>query len=209
MATHNLEANGMLELFHHSWKAVLTPQCQDRMWKKELLWILLGLRKVPHAALNTSPAEALCGQSLATPANVSQTLTELTTPSDVSRALKQIMPDKTTYNTARKVHFPKELGQTKYAFVRTDAHRHPLSHIYSGPHRVLQQRGKCYQMSVDGSMTWVSIDRLKPAYIFIGSIAGMTSTRSNHAPQVMWHAVHQLYKVLSRYPVQFFQESLT
>ncbi|XP_066958902.1 uncharacterized protein [Macrobrachium rosenbergii] len=109
-ATYNPEANGMVEHLHLSLKAALTTKYQDERWRKELPWILLALRTFPHSAFNASPAEALYRQSLAIPADVLQDPTQPTTCSGVRRALEQIMPAKTTYESARKAYVLEELG---------------------------------------------------------------------------------------------------
>ncbi|XP_066947125.1 uncharacterized protein [Macrobrachium rosenbergii] len=125
MAAYNPEANGMIEQFHCPLKAVLKTKCQDRRWRKELPWILLGLRTVPHAAFSTSPVEALYRQSIAIKADVFQKTTGPTTPTDVCRALNK---------SCQK----KEWAEIKYVFIRTDPHWHHLSPFYSGPHQILQ-----------------------------------------------------------------------
>ncbi|XP_066945216.1 uncharacterized protein [Macrobrachium rosenbergii] len=167
-AAYNPEAIGIIEQFHSSLKVALTVKCQDGRWRKELPWILLGLRKAPHAAFNVLPVEALYRQSLA---DFFQNPTQPTTPSDVRRVLKQIMSEKRTYHAARKVYMFEEICRTKFAFIRVHTHRPrppqppTPSPMYFGPHRILQHRDKCYQMSVVGRTTWVSTDRLKTAYI--------------------------------------------
>ncbi|XP_066958903.1 uncharacterized protein [Macrobrachium rosenbergii] len=113
-ATYIPEVNGMVKHLHLYLKAALTTKCQDKRWRKELLWVLLALRTSLHSAFNASPAEALYRQSLAIPADVLQDPAQPTTPSGVRRALGQIMPAKTTYEPARKAYVLEETGLDKF-----------------------------------------------------------------------------------------------
>ncbi|XP_066956317.1 uncharacterized protein [Macrobrachium rosenbergii] len=133
-------------------------------WRKELSWVLLDLRTSPDAAFDASPAEALYGQALMLLADTFQDPPSPTSPFDIPKALEWIMPAKMTYDTTKKVYVSNEVQNVKYAFIRVDAHRALLSPAYSGPYRI-QTRNKAYQMTVDGRTVWVSIDRLKPAYL--------------------------------------------
>ncbi|XP_066964275.1 uncharacterized protein [Macrobrachium rosenbergii] len=162
---YNPEMNGMVEQLHHSLKSALTTRCQGWSWRKELPWVLLGLRTTPHTVFSTLLAEALYSQTLTIPADIFQDMTEPTTFPDVHRALENVMQAKTTYYVVKKDYVPEDPKTAKYAFVRLDAYMLPLSPAYSGPHLILQHREKAYQLTVDGKITWVSINRLKPAYI--------------------------------------------
>ncbi|XP_066971780.1 uncharacterized protein [Macrobrachium rosenbergii] len=136
MTAYNQEANSILGRLHQLLKASLTASCQGRSWRKELPWVLLGLRMTPHAAFNASPAEVLYGQGLTLPAVVFQDQKSPISPSDTQKAVERIMPAKTTYHLTRNVYTPNELQNTKYAFIRLDAHRPPA---YSGPYRIIQR----------------------------------------------------------------------
>ena len=62
-------------------------------------------------------------------------------------------------------HLPTSLASCKYIFVRNDAHRTPLTRPYRGPYLVVDRNPKAYRLRVSGRLDWVSIDRLKPAYL--------------------------------------------
>ncbi|XP_066961093.1 uncharacterized protein [Macrobrachium rosenbergii] len=123
--THNPEANGIIKRLHQSLKASLTARCQGGSWRKELPWVLLGLRTSPHSSFDASSAESLYEQALTLPGDIFQHLMSLTSPSDICKALEPIMPAKTTYDMAKKLYVPNELLEGKYAFIRVDAHRAP------------------------------------------------------------------------------------
>ncbi|XP_066937355.1 uncharacterized protein [Macrobrachium rosenbergii] len=86
--SYNPEANGIIERLPQSLKASLTDRRQGRSRRKELPWVLLGLRTPPHTTFNASPAEALYGQLLPLPTDVFQYPTSPTSPSDTRKALE-------------------------------------------------------------------------------------------------------------------------
>ncbi|KAK3855829.1 hypothetical protein Pcinc_037794 [Petrolisthes cinctipes] len=49
--------------------------------------------------------------------------------------------------------------------VRNDTHRSPLTRPYHGPYAVLRRNPKAFHLSIAGGSDWVSINRLKPAYL--------------------------------------------
>ena len=155
-----------MERFHRTLKAALTARCNGPHWRRELPWVLLGIRTTPHAALNTSPAEALYGQALQIPADILLDDCQPLTTKDVRNKVSKIMPTK-TYTREKTIYIPKDLKVAPYVFMRVDLHRPPLSPPYTGPHQVLQRKEKAFKILLDGGESWVSIDRLKPAYIAI------------------------------------------
>ncbi|XP_066980500.1 uncharacterized protein [Macrobrachium rosenbergii] len=46
-----------------------------------------------------------------------------------------------------------------------DAHRPPLTRPYRGPYRVVNRASKAYLINIHGREDWVSVDRLKPAFL--------------------------------------------
>ena len=49
--------------------------------------------------------------------------------------------------------------------MRVDASKPPLTPPYVGPYKVLQRKEKSFQLQIRNAKDWVSIDRLKPAYL--------------------------------------------
>ena len=49
--------------------------------------------------------------------------------------------------------------------MRVDAAKPPLTSPYVGPFKVLQRKEKTFQLQIRNTLDWVSIDRLKPAYL--------------------------------------------
>ena len=70
-----------------------------------------------------------------------------------------------THKTVYPWHLPKSLYACKYVFVRNDTHKSLLTHPYRGPYAILECNSKAYHLSIARGSNWVSIDRLKPAYL--------------------------------------------
>ncbi|XP_066947101.1 uncharacterized protein [Macrobrachium rosenbergii] len=80
-----------------------------------------------------------------------------------------------TYTNRTSPFMPPSLSPTTHVFVRNDAVRPPLTRPYRGPFPVLERNKKAFQVAVHGKEDWVSIDRLKPA--FLEEDVGGTSRR--------------------------------
>ncbi|KZC08079.1 hypothetical protein WN55_10800 [Dufourea novaeangliae] len=66
----------------------------------------------------------------------------------------------------RKIFVFKHLDNVSHVFVRVDAVRGPLQNPYEGPFPVVCRSGKTFIVRIRGKDTTISIDRLKPAYVF-------------------------------------------
>ena len=162
---YNPEANGMVERMHRTLKAALIARCQDSSWTSHLPWVLLGLRTTPKEGADVSCAEMVYGDPLVIPAEFFPG-----TPSspDLVRLRALVgkhAPCPQTYQPARPTHIPASLTSATHVFVRTDAHRPPLTPPYQGPFKILQRKAKTLLLQMKGAPDWVSIDRVKPAYL--------------------------------------------
>ena len=70
------------------------------------------------------------------------------------------------HHATAKVHLPSTIEKAKYVYVRTDAVRAPLVRPYTGPFRVLEKSAKYFKIWKNGRPDNISIDRLKPAFIY-------------------------------------------
>ena len=127
---------------------------------------MLDLRSAPHEALQASPAEAVYGKTLRLPADVIPTNEEYQSIEDIRTSAEQLLPTRQTYaEAARKIFIPTHLRHSPSVYERIDNHRTPLSPINEGHFPVLQRSDKAFQINKDGTLDWVSINRLKPAFI--------------------------------------------
>lgn len=91
---------------------------------------------------------------------------------------KQFAPCRPTRSNHHHSYIPTDLMTCKFVFIREDASQPPLSSPYKGPYLVLSRKIKCFQVQLDTRTDWISIDRLKPAYIDAEQHSHHTTTRS-------------------------------
>ncbi|XP_035893477.1 uncharacterized protein LOC118503838 [Anopheles stephensi] len=162
------QANGLIERWHRTLKAAIC--CKDTTrWSEHLPLFLLGLRTTYKEDIGASPAELVYGTTLTIPAEF---VAEKPPPPDQSdfaetlrEAMSNIRPTKTAWHTNRTAFVHADLNKCTHVFVRNDTVRPALTTPYQGPYRILQRSSKSFQILVNGQTSWVSIDRLKPAYI--------------------------------------------
>uniref|UniRef100_A0A0P4VUF2 Integrase catalytic domain-containing protein n=1 Tax=Scylla olivacea TaxID=85551 RepID=A0A0P4VUF2_SCYOL len=162
---YNPAANGMVEQTHRTLKAALMARCNGPDWKAQLPWVLLGMHTSPKEELGVSPPKWCSGRLSRYQAKFFPQPTVLQT---TTTSLHYVKPWGSTGHVSR--HIRSCLHDTfqsysTHVFVRNDAHRSPLTRPYRGPYAVLERNRKAYRLSIAGRSDWVSIDRLKPAYV--------------------------------------------
>ena len=78
--------------------------------------------------------------------------------------VRTLVPIPTSQHEVALASIPNTLQQAKFVFIRRDAHRTPLQHLYEGPFKVLQPGHKTFKIDIGGQTEKISIDRLKPAH---------------------------------------------
>ena len=163
----NPASNGMIERFHRTLKQSLTARCSTADWFYQLPWILLGLRTTPKVDIGSSPAEMVFGEPIVVPGEFfphesKNDSLELRRAQNAAAKFKPIMPR----NNKRATYVPESIKTSEFVFVRNDSHRPHLSGPYKGPFKVLHRSDKAYKIRVHSNKDdWVSIDRLKPAFL--------------------------------------------
>ena len=116
--------------------------------------------------------------------------TELRPPTPgLQDTLQRFIPCQQTYNATRKSYLPADLKSVSHVFIRVDAAKPPLTPPYTGPYKVLQRKEKSYKIQIRNSTDWISIDRLKPAYLLQDDQPDVTFSRAGrplrgrHLPQ--------------------------
>ena len=162
--TYNPKANGMVERLHRTLKAALMMKCDTDNWVTNLPWVLLGLRTTPKEGTNATAAEMTYGDNLQVPGDffASPGRTSL---QDIHHEVKKYVPCQPTYKSDRKIYVPPDLHKLGYVFLRIDSQRPPLTPPYIGPFAVQERKEKVFKVVILDKPKWVSIDRLKPAYI--------------------------------------------
>ena len=174
---YNPEANGMIERFHRSLKAALMSRCSSERWKAELPWVMLGLRTTPSEDDKHSPAERVYGDQLRVPADFFRLPQDLPPP-DLQEAVQKFIPCRQTYHPTRQTHLPANLSTATHVFVRVDAVKPPLTPPYTGPYLVHSRKDKAFQLKIRNALEWISIDRLKPAYLLDDDHPDISFSRS-------------------------------
>ena len=162
--SYNPEANGMVERFHRTLKAALMATCKNGEWNLRLPWVLLGLRTTPKAPGDVSIAEKVYGDTLQVPGDFFKK-ENIISQSALRREVDKYIPCEPTFKDRKKKYIPPDLNSCSHVFIRVDAAKPPLTPPYTGPYTVKQKKKKSWQLDIRGTLSWVSIDRLKPAYL--------------------------------------------
>lgn len=182
---YNPAANGMAERTHRTLKASLMARCTGADWHAQLPWVLLGIRTTPKEGLGASSAEMVFGDTIAVPGEFFPPNENGTDPAadldTLRRTVGKFRPVVQTYQDQHHRRVPRSLSTCPHVFVRNDAHRPPLTRPYRGPYAVQERAEKAYRLSINGRSDWVSIDRLKPAYLEGDEPAPLTTTRAGRA----------------------------
>lgn len=165
-------SNGLVERFHRSLKQSI--RCHTSIhWSDILPTVLLGLRSAFKEDLNASCAELVYGTPLRLPGEFfqpAQTSASGTDPQGLVTQLKQHMmalkPLPANSHCAKPVFVHKSLHTSSHVFLRRDATRKTFEPVYSGPHLVKSRDAKTFRILVKDKETVVSVDRLKPAFLW-------------------------------------------
>ncbi|XP_066961956.1 uncharacterized protein [Macrobrachium rosenbergii] len=125
-------------------------------WQEQLPWVLLALSTAPKANGDASLAEKVYRETLTIPGEFFLPLADSAdTPFPRLRELTlKFAPCHKTFTNRTTTYSPPALDSCAYVIVRVDTRRPPLTRPYRGPHRVIH-----------GREDWVTIDRLKPAFL--------------------------------------------
>lgn len=132
---------------------------------QQLNVVLLGLRTTPKEGLEVSPAEMVYGDPLVVPGEFFPEAPHNEDIVRLRRIVGKFAPCKQSYKAPKQHYIPQHLQRTKYVFIRTDTHKPPLTPAYSGPYEVIERKEKTFLLRIRGTDDWVSVDRLKPAYL--------------------------------------------
>lgn len=180
-------SNGMIERWHRSLKAAL--MCHDESWTTALPMVLLGLRNTYKPDLDTSAAELVYGETLRLPGEfVDPRRLQLPNSTDTNficqlrEHISRIRPPQASRHGTRPTYVPKDLDRCTHVMLRSDGVKPPLQAPYSGPHKVVKRGDRTLDIIVNGKTTTVSLDRVKPAYLFQEEMSTETQRNPNTVP---------------------------
>jgi hypothetical protein len=158
------QANGLVERAHRQLKEALKARGAATDWPAHLPWALLGLHAVPKEISGVSSTEAVYGQPLVLPGEVS--IQEESPPLAFKIELASPQPSVTcqprTYAEVVTSTPRPGLQTASFVYVKRGGPGSPLAPAYAGPYRVLRPGPKFFVLEVGGQQETVSVDRLKP-----------------------------------------------
>lgn len=181
------QSNGLVERFHRQLKAAITCHANE-CWTESLPLVLLGVRTAIKDDLKASSAELLYGEPLRLPGEflqpqVDQSIDVTDYLVRLRKFFRDLQPLPTSSHGSKHSTFVfKDLNSTSHVFLRDDTTRGTFKPAYSGPHEVLQKGDKVFKIIMNGKMSTVSIDRIKPAYVLRVPDSGMSSQTPHHTP---------------------------
>lgn len=163
------QGNGLVERFHRKLKESI--MCVDSTnWYFRLPMILLGLRTCYREDMKCSAADLVYGQTLRVPGEFFEKPKDTVDRTEFSKMLHltfdEIRASQTEHHSRKKFYVHKSLKDCTHVFVRHDAVKKPLRRPYDGPFEVLDRGDKFMDISIKGKTQRISIDRLKPAFIY-------------------------------------------
>lgn len=178
------QSNGLIENFHRPLKAAIKAHRTEK-WTEVLPTILLGFRAALKADIQASPAELVYGTTLRLPGDFFDKTSALknveTTVKELREMFNNFTPVPTKSHHTFKPFVPQEFNTCTHVFLRRDNSRIGLQAPYTGPYPVLRRRDKTFQILVNGKATYISLDRLKPAY-GVNNEGSETASKTTAAP---------------------------
>ena len=171
-SAYHPQANGMIERLHRQLKNSLKARTTGPYWMDHLPMVLLGIRTAWREDPDCSPAELVYGSSLRIPGEfLGNTSSRFLQPSstflhNLQTSMQNVLPPPINYHSTPHSYVPNSLSSTGYVYVRVDGHRHPSRRPYNGPFRIISTSSKYFTLDINGRLDNVSIDRLKPAFVY-------------------------------------------
>ncbi|GFT05918.1 transposon Tf2-11 polyprotein [Trichonephila clavipes] len=161
-------SNGLVERFHRHLKASIKAHESSR-WTDVLPIVLLGIRSAVKEDLKASCAELVHGTTLRLPSDMLNVSIIPPCDEEFITSLRNIMRHLNPVATSthgHSAHFVHPaLSSCTHVFLRIDKVSPPLTQPYTGPHEVIARTDKTLQIIINSKPSWVSIDRVKPAFV--------------------------------------------
>ena len=173
------QANGKVERLHRTLKAAICARSGATNWVEHIPAVLLGLRSALHET-GVTCCQLMYGENVRLPGDIFNPSHPIGNPisfiQDLRTKIQQILPKTTSYHGTRKHFLPKQLQSSTHVFVRQDGIRKPLTPPYQGPFPVLEHGNKMFKIQFPTRQSYISIDRLKPAFVIEDTCDDTVST---------------------------------
>ncbi|GFY63449.1 transposon Tf2-6 polyprotein [Trichonephila inaurata madagascariensis] len=80
--------------------------------------------------------------------------------------MRALQPIPTSAHSNSSMFVPTNLKSCSHVFLKVDSVQPPLSQNYTGPHEVIRRTDKVFTILINGRKKAVSIDRVRPAYVW-------------------------------------------
>lgn len=164
------QSNGLIERWHRTLKSALMCRGNTTKWVSELPSVLLGLRASLRDDTQVSAAELVYGEVIRLPSDFFQPTTETTSDSELfvqglRKRIQKLAAVPRRDARQGNIFIHADLKSCTHVFIRDDKVKKPLSPPYLGPFKVIERNEKYFKILKTDTEKYVSIDRLKPAYI--------------------------------------------
>ncbi|XP_068246502.1 uncharacterized protein [Palaemon carinicauda] len=112
-----------------------------------------------------SPAEKVYGEALTVPGEFLPATPDDTKLNHLREISGKFRPCLKKYEDRTRHLMPKNLDGCDYVFIQVDNHCQSLTRPYRVPYKVIRRTEKSFLLKVHGQGDWVTIDRLKPAFL--------------------------------------------
>jgi cleavage and polyadenylation specificity factor subunit 1 len=203
-------ANGLVELFHWTLKAVMMCRA-DQQWTEALPLVLLGIRISFKVDLQASVFVLVYGEPLRIPGELLTPTAERVEPAhlitQLRRHMARLRPGPASHHASSATFAHKDLHNYTHVFLRQDARRRDLEPPYNGSYQALSRREKTLQLLVRDKAFTASADRVKPACVLNEVDCGniifnpLASTTADIAPPAATQTTRSGCRV--RFPARF------
>lgn len=189
---YNPKCNGAVERFHRHLKSSIMCHATER-WVEVLPTVLLGIRSSLKQDIGATTADLVYGCSIRLPGEFLQASSGATAQlsrkdllGELWRKMRELRPVPAANHAAKSsVFVSKDLAHTTHVFVRVDAVRRPLQQPFNGPYPVIKRAAKFYTILINNKDVCVSLDRLKPAFLFNDSEDSSSSFSPSPVPEAI------------------------
>ncbi|KFM61258.1 hypothetical protein X975_11147, partial [Stegodyphus mimosarum] len=133
----------------------------------------MGFRSAHKEDIGATTSELVYGKTIRLPGEFFNPTPMDASPKQFVEDLKShfasVRPTTTSSQGQRTCFIHPRLHESTHVFVRHDGVRKPLQDPYDGPFKVLERRDKTFDVEIKGNKQTISIDRLKPAFVTMGS----------------------------------------